>query len=362
MATIRERTWTNAKGVVTKRWQVDFVDQDGHRRHKQFRQKKAADAYLVAARSQVASGTYVAESGSPTIQEAAEAWLTRGKAEQLERSTIWQREHHIAHILAVIDPDIRLARISVTRLEQARDELLLLHSRVTARKIVVSLRAILKQAKAVHLATANLTVKGAARHRRRLEVGTDIPTPEDVKALVESSTGAAWALICLAAFAGLRASEIRGLRWIDLKLGAHPTVTVSQRADRWGTIGSPKSDAAKRTIPLSAVTVQALRSWKLEQPPGRALVFGTSSDRPETLPNIRARLLSPTIAKAGVRWYGLHSFRHYAISAWLRTCGGDFKVAQVWAGHSTLTMTLDRYGHLLPASKRTADAELGMFG
>jgi integrase len=400
MATIRRREWRTPAGEAREAWQVDFVDQEGKRRHKQFRRKKEADAYLTRARSQVAAGTYTAESTSSTIQQATDAWIKRGEAEGLERSTLEQRRQHKIHILAVIDPGTRLARISVSRLEALRDELLARHSRPTARKIVTSLKAILKQAKAVHLATADLAIKGASRHRKRLEVGVDIPTPEEVKALVQAASGNTLVLICLAAFAGLRASEIRGLRWSDVDLGQHPTVTVAQRADRWAQIGSPKSQTSRRTVPLTETTTKALRAWKLAQPPivtkddegneikrPRTLVFGTGTDRPETLPNLRARLLGPAMLKAGVavpvidddgkpvkdkdgkpvtrpKYTGLHSLRHYAISAWLRTCAGDFKLVQTWAGHASLTMTLDRYGHLLTPKGRDqiADAERGLWG
>jgi integrase len=364
MATIRERTWTNAKGVVTKRWQVDFIDQYGKRRHKQFRLKKEADAYLVNTRGEVAAGTYAPESASQTARQAAEAWITRGLAEGLERSSIRQRRHHLVHILDVLGPDTRLSKLTATRLEAAKDALLLKLSRQNARNVVQSMKAVLKQAKSPHLATAELQVKGATRHRKRLEVGTDIPTPDEIKRIVDTASGAGLAMICLAAFAGLRASEIRGLRWSDLDLGQHPSVTVAQRADRWQDIGSPKSPAARRTIPIGTVTLRALRGWKLQQPPGRALVFGTSTDRPDNLANLKRRYLHPVADQLWLRRYGPHSFRHYAISAWLRTCGGDFKQVQVWAGHSSLTMTMDRYGHLLQSKGRQiiADAEAGVFG
>jgi hypothetical protein len=36
-------------------------------------------------------------------------------------------------------------------------------------------------------------------------------------------------------------------------------LTVRQRADRWNTIGSPKSDSAKREIPLASIVVNTLR-------------------------------------------------------------------------------------------------------
>ena len=88
--------------------------------------------------------------------------------------------------------------------------------------------------------------------------------------------------MALAAFAGLRASEIRGLRCTDLKLDTHPTVTISQRADSWAQIGSPKSDAAQRTIPLGEPTAQALRAWKLEQAPITYHEDGEKRQRPPT--------------------------------------------------------------------------------
>jgi integrase len=53
-------------------------------------------------------------------------------------------------------------------------------------------------------------------------------------------------------------------------------------------------------------------------------------------------------AKAGVRRYSWHSLRHYAISTWLAKCAGNLKLVQTWAGHGTLSQTLDRYGHLIP--------------
>jgi integrase len=362
MATIRRRTWANADGTTAERWQVDFADQEGRRRHKQFRRKKDADRYLIHARAAVEAGTYVPESTAQTIEQAAAAWIKRGQAERLERSTIRQRQTHIRHILAVIDPDIRLARISVTRLETARDELLTRLSRATARKVITSLRAILKQAKAVHLATADIAVKGASRHRKRLEAGVDFPTPAEVKTLVSTATGQSLALLSLAAFAGLRASELRGLRWSDVALGSHPTVTVAQRADRWQQIGSPKSAAAHRTVPLSATTVRALKAWRLEQPPGRPLVFGGKRGQPSDLATIH-RLIAPVLAKAGLS-YGLHALRHYAVSSWL-AAALDLKLCQRWAGHATLALTLDTYGHFIPRRddhEQIAAVERGLFG
>ena len=182
----------------------------------------------------------------------------------------------------------------------------------------------------------------------KLKAGVDFPTAAEVKAGIEASEGSpkARALLCVLAFCGLRASELHALAWRHVDL-TKATVTIEERADRWSTIGSPKSDSSKRTIGLNETTLRALKEWKLAQPGGRILVFGTRTDHPDLAPNIQRRLLDPLLTKAGVKHYGLHAFRHFAISTWLRSCDGDFKAVQVRAGHATLGMTLDTYGHLL---------------
>jgi integrase len=242
-----------------------------------------------------------------------------------------------------------------------------------ARKVLASFKSVLKDAKRRGLIVQNVAAEtklGAGkRHRRKLEVGSDVPTPAEVKTLIDAGNAKAKAAICVAALAGLRASELRGLRWSDLDLGKQPSVTIAQRADAKARIGSPKSESSRRTVPLGETTVQALKAWKLAQPPKRALIFGTSSDRPDMLNNLTRRLLAALQVRAGVALqkvddadnilvdlqgkplmvpkYGWHALRHYAISAWL-AAGIDLKTVQRWAGHATLTLTLDTYGHMIP--------------
>jgi len=394
MATIRKRRWCSPSGEMREAWQVDFVDQAGKRRHKQFDKKKDADDWLVKARNQVREGTFTPESTSKTIKEAADLWIERARAEGLERSTVDQYKRSVAIILALLDPGTRLARLTTPRVEQLRDDLVRNHSRAMAQKALKHFKGVIADARRRGLIASNpaaeTTIGTAKRHKARLTAGVDIPTPVEIKALVDAATGKVLALVCLAAFAGLRASEIRGLRWADLDLGSKPAVTVSQRADKWAQIGSPKSAAARRTIPLGEPSAPALRAWKLAQPPityredgekrqGPAtLVFGTSRDKPDTLPNIRNRLVAPVMIGAGIAApalddagkpvmrpkYGLHRLRHYAVSSWL-AAGLDLKLCQRWAGHADLSTTINLYGHFIP---RRDDHEMiaavgrGLFG
>ena len=100
-------------------------------------------------------------------------------------------------------------------------------------------------------------------------------------------------------FTGLRASEIRGFTWTDVDLD-RKLITVSQRADAWSTIGSPKSEAARREIPMAPMVVNALREWQLACPKReRGLVFPNSAGNVENHGNIYARGLGELYLRRG---------------------------------------------------------------
>ena len=386
MASIRKRSWVSAEEKRTaaregrapikdrEAWQVDFIDQNGDRHQPQFARRSDADEWLVGARAKVQVGTYTPDATSATVCEAIDLWVERAQAEGLERGTQQQYRQHRDHILAVIDGRTKLSRLTQARCEQVRDDLLKAHSRDMARKVLQSFRSAIKDAKRRGLIPSNpateTTIGSNGRHKRKLKAGVDFPMPVEVKSMIEAGSPKERAMVCLAGLAGLRASELRALPWANIDLGARPTVTIEERADKWSKVGSPKSESSRRTVPLGEVTVRALKEWRLAQPPGRALVFGTSNDKPDMLGNLQRRLLSPLQMRAGIvqpvvdgsgklvvdddgkpkmqAKYSWHSLRHYAISAWLKTCGGNFKLVQTWAGHGTLSQTLDRYGHLIP--------------
>ena len=70
-----------------------------------------------------------------------------------------------------------------------------------------------------------------------------------------------------AAFTGLRASELRGLRWADVDLKASK-LHVTQRADKFHKIGAPKSDAGKREVPFGPMLCNTLQGVEAGLPEG----------------------------------------------------------------------------------------------
>jgi integrase len=207
----------------------------------------------------------------------------------------------------------------------------------------------------------------------------DFPLPAEIKRIVDAAQGRGRALLIVAAFAGLRASELRGLRWSDVELtGKEPKIHVRQRADRYGEIGNPKSEAGERDVPVGPMVVNMLKEWRVAQ--GRCdLVFANGAGNVENHSNLVQRVLQPMQVAAGItadgrrdkpRYTGLHALRHFYAS-WLinrRQNGGlelPLKEVQHRLGHATLAMTADTYGHMFPRVDHTAEiaaAERALFG
>ena len=201
------------------------------------------------------------------------------------------------------------------------------------RKIRGSLSAILSDAQERGLVGQNIVRALRARRRRgkearadkrqrgKLRVGVDIPTPDEIRAILGALDGRWRPLLMTAIFTGLRASELRGLRWanIDLKRGE---LHVRQRADCFGAIGPPKSETGERIIPLAPALVAMLREHRLAGPKSvHDLVFCNGRGNPENHRNIVLRGLQPAWIAAGVvdkngkaKYTGLHSLRHFYAS------------------------------------------------
>jgi integrase len=361
---VRKRKWTTRNGEAKEAWIVDYVDQNGKRRIETFQRKKDADTRAAKVKVDVDRGIHIPPRDSITVAEAAESWIKRAEAEGRERATVeGYRQHVDIHIVPRIGR-IKLAKLTPATLEKFRDSVLdgeedaavAKLSRPLARKVLASLKSLLKAAKYGYVA-ADVSI-GKTKREFKLEAGRDFPDTGEIKRLIAAAKdgGKQRALLLTAALTGLRASELRGLRWSDVDLKAGE-LHVRQRADRYNEIGPPKSKSSARTVPLAPDLLHALKQWKLACPNGDAgLVFPTSSGRIEHHQSM-LRGLAPVMQRAGVvdkdgkPKYALHAFRHF-FASWCinpKERGGRElppKMVQHLLGHSSIVMTLDIYGHM----------------
>lgn len=359
---VRKRIWTTRKGEQKEAWIVDYFDQDGDRHIETFERKKDADARHDTVRVNVRQGVHTAPNKTVTVAEAAESWIRLVEANGMrstgpaERTTIRQYRQHVSLHIAPRIGRLKLAHLTPTKVEEFRDDLLANLSRPMARKVMTSFKSLLKAAKYTH-AAAHVSIGAPKRGRSKIEAGKDFPTPAEIKRIIKGApSGRPRALLLTAALTGLRASELRGLRWSDVDLKAGE-LHVRQRADRYCTIGAPKSGSGARTVPLPSKAVAALREWKLACPNGEAgLVFPSPTGAVEHHSNMLRSLVpamraARVVDKHGEPKYALHAFRHF-FASWCinpKDRGGrelSPKVVQTLMGHSSIMITLDIYGHL----------------
>jgi integrase len=366
---VRKRSWKSPNGETREAWVVDYRDQQGNRHLKTFARKKDADAHHTAVAVSVRAGTHTPESRSITVGEAGELWLKASEAVGLERSTLDAYRIHLKlHIMPMIG-SVKLAHLNVPTVRKFEDRLAEGNrSPAMIAKIRRSLGAILAEAQERGLVAQNVVrslrnSRGRASERRqrgKLKVGVDIPSADEIRALIACLNDRRRPLLLTAIFTGLRISELLGLRWadIDLKRGR---LHVHQRADRYGNIGRPKSAAGERVIPLPPVVLNTLREWKLACPKGELdLAFPNINGGLDHRPSVIMRSFRPAQVRAGLvnaqgraKYGGLHALRHFYASWCInrKADGGlelPLKVAQARLGHASIQMTADRYGHLFP--------------
>jgi integrase len=284
-------------------------------------------------------------------------WLKRSELEGLERATLRQyRNHADLHIVPVIG-SVKLAKLSTPVVQAYRDKLLETRSRPLAKKVLASLKSVIGEAMRRGLVAQNtasmVTIDAKKRERAKLEVGRDIPTLADVRALLERADCRWRPLLVTATFTGMRASELRGLTWSAVDFERR-TIQVRQRADQWNVLGPPKSAAGSRTIPMSPMVLNTLREWRLACPKGPlGLVFPNGAGNVETHANIASRGFEPLqvalgmVNEHGKPKYGLHALRHF-FASWCIHQGFQPKRVQALMGHATTGQTLDTYSHLFP--------------
>jgi integrase len=380
---VRRRTWKTPNGETKEAWVVWYSDQHGKPHIKTFGRKKDADAYHASVTVEVREGRHTPDSDSITVAEAGKYWVATAEANSLERTTVEHYQYLLdAHIVPIIGK-VKLSRMTTATVKDFRSRLLedgRSPSMVT--RVARALSMLLADAQeAGHVAqnvcrSLRKKKRSKAQQRRRLKAGVDIPTPAEVRAIVGKLEGRWRPLLLTALFTGLRASELRGLRWENVDLDAGE-LHVRERADRYKAFAAPKSEAGERTVPLIPMVAAELRKWKLACPKGPlGLVFPSGAGQVEFLANIIDRGWKPAQIAAGVctiekdangkvivdhhgepvrkaRYTGLHATRHF-FASWCinrKADGGrelPAKVVQQWLGHSNIAMTLDIYGHLFP--------------
>lgn len=365
---IRKRVWVSGSQEKTA-WILDYADNGGKRRQATFRTKKEAERHWLKVSTELARGSHVLVSESMTVAEVGNLWIERARTERLERSTYEEYDRVLKlHINPRIG-NVKLATLTKPFVEGFRDQLLGELPMKTASRVFSYLKIIMRIADDKGLISSNVAAKVKMPSQKRHKKRPEFFRKDEINRCLQAAKAlgpmhSAFAHTFF--FAGLRASEGRGLPWraIDLEKGL---LTVLQRADRWCVMSVPKSEAGYRTIPLTPSCIGALRVWKRLCKRGpNDLVFPAPNGRPMTYFQFVNRLYDPMMIRAELTKVEAgktkhvrspHSMRHTTASIWIEM-GFTAKRVQVLMGHSSIQVTFDLYGHLIDLAQSGADLML----
>lgn len=188
-------------------------------------------------------------------------------------------------------------------------------------------------------------------------------TMDEAKAFKAAAAGTPFeAAFAVMMTLGLRPGECLALAWSDIDLDAR-TLRVRHSLKRDGSMSDAKNDGSRRQLTLTAGLVPLLRARKAAQSADRlrcgeswtdsGLIFTTTIGTAVSDRNLTLRVFRPICERAGAGRWDLHELRHTAATLMLANGVPIERVSKV-LGHSSIRVTADVYGHLVPRDLETA--------
>ncbi|MFL5844513.1 MAG: tyrosine-type recombinase/integrase [Solirubrobacteraceae bacterium] len=336
---------------------------DGKKVRKSFRTLAEARAWRSDGQSALRAGVMRAPS-SRRLSDAAEGWLEGARAGAVRNrsgdvykpSTIRGYEQSLRLRLLPEFGTARIGDIARSDVQDFVDRMMLAgHDAATVRNTLMPLRVIFRRALVRGEVAVNPTI------------GLELPAVRGTRDRVASPLEARQLLLALsqdrevwatAMYAGLRLGEIQALTWDAVDLERNVIQVVRSWDPVEGPI-APKSRAGHRVVPVPTVLRELLLAYRVGRPHGDELVFGRSGGRTFNPWSINTRAYR-VWKKAGLNRITLHECRH-TYASFMIAAGVNAKALSTYMGHSSVTITFDRYGHLMPGNEAEAASLLDTY-
>lgn len=179
-----------------------------------------------------------------------------------------------------------------------------------------------------------------------------IASPAEAEELLAALPSGDQPLWATALYAGLRRGELMSLRWLDVDLAQGLLYVVRAWDPKDRKMIAPKSKAGTRRVPIPAALRAYLAPAKLASGGAPdALVFGIRGE-PFSASSVGERA-QRAWRIAELEPISLHECRHTFASLMI-AAGVNAKALSTFMGHANISITLDRYGHLMPGAEDEA--------
>ncbi len=338
--------------VSSGRWRARYRDPQGRSRSKTFDRKRDAERFLSASSTDMERGRWTdPQRGRVTVGAWAKEYLAT--VVNLRASTRFTYERDLGKYVLPRFGQAQLAQVRGVDIQGwLAEELVSGISPSSVHRHYRTLRRLLEVAVQSELIPTNPCDRVTPPVMPRVEMR--FLNPSEVADLAEAITPWYRAFIYTAAYGGLRWSELVGLRSKRVDL-LRRTITVTEQLllldnGRRQVWEQPKTKAGVRAIGIPAFLADMLQDQLDERalPGPDGLVFPNRAGKPSASASFNTHHFTPAKRKAGIDGrLRFHDLRHTAVALAIAQ-GAHPKAIQARMGHSSVQMTLDRYGHLFP--------------
>jgi len=342
----------------TPTYQASVFDvRQGRKVRKTFPSKAAARTWRQDALVAVRNGKLAEAQPKTSMREACDAWIADARkgivrprsGDPFKPGTIRAYDQALRLRVYPTLADVAFYRVRRVHLQDLVDQLVVTGvAPATINTTVGALGAI--YSRAVHRdeldvsPTTGVRVPAARNGRERFA------TPDEAVRLLAAVPARDRAVWATAMYAGLRRGELMALRWTDIDLKGG-TIDVVRSWDPEHGPGDTKN-RNRRHVPIAATLREHLAVERLRQPHGVELCFGLSAGHPFRPDRLQERADDAWKA-AKLDRLTLHDCRHTFASLAI-AAGVNAKALSTYLGHSSVAITLDRYGHLMPGNEAEA--------
>ena len=242
--------------------------------------------------------------------------------------------------------DVRLNDFSTGMAQRLLDSISLSHQSLL--RIKTTMSAIFSYAIRLEYFTGANPVREAKAEGKRTDPNRYAYTLNEVRIILNKLSEPARTVCAVAAFAGLRESEIRGLKWDD-----YTGVLLHVRRAIWRThVDQTKTPESENSVPVIAPLRKLLDLHKKRNGHSEWIFAGEKKGFSLNLDNLCARDIRPVLKD---RWHGWHAFRR-GLATNLFELGVPAEVAQTILRHADVATTRKHY--LLLSSRNAGNAAM----
>lgn len=336
------------KSPKTAKWEFDYKDLKGKRRTKKGFKTKAEAERAQAKRFEELNKGINPVNKKTTIKEAGELYLRLHASTNCKPSTYQTYQGYLNNVIVPFFGDININEISPILIKEFMKYM------QDKGRVNATVNKYIKFISAIYnfMIDSDIAVRNPlARIKSLKEVKNKkirALCTEEVQALLSKTKKIYpdfYPLLFTAIFTGMRQGELMALTWDSINW-ITKKITVDKNYTH-GRLGTPKTGKI-RVIDMSDELAKVLREWRIACPVSEnKLVFPNNEGNYQSAENMMKRRFLPALNRAGIEQIRFHDLRHTYASL-LLVNGAPMKYVQHQLGHSSITMTMDLYTHLLP--------------